>query len=290
MLDYMENKVVHIRHGTLDFKVNGVVVELSFMYKSIIDGIIQHIHHSNKHTTIHYLPNGNITYITKNDILIWIGPYHPDFTSLRMNGTYVILYNSEPIVYHYNLDEVWTYSKYIFNLYPSDRKVKFIPVLLESTPSQLNYLSRTTLPLVFLGNLYYRQEKLLQLLKYDNIRLNIIDVYHLWSDHDYNHFMHGKSYIFLNLCKTDDIPALPSVRINKLLSHQCIIISEHTNDTDDALYKDLVYFCNLDEVSDIYAQLTQKSNEELQEIASSRYELFKKRFCLESATHLIECK
>jgi hypothetical protein len=289
----MENKIVHIRHDNLDFKVNDTIIEMSFMYKPIIISILQYIRHANKNIKIYYLPKHDFTNITKDDILLWvgfIGNNPPNFTSLRKNGTYVIYYNTEPTLYLPDTDEIWTYSKYIFNLYFGDRKIKFIPVLLESTPYQLNYLSRTTLPLVFLGNLYLRQEKYSQLVSYDNIRLNIIEVYDLWSDHDYNQFMDGKSYILLNLCKKDGIPALASSRINKLLSHKCIIISEHTNEIDEALYKDLLYFCNLDEMSYIYEKLTQKSNEELQEIATSRYELFKQRFCIESATHLIESK
>lgn len=289
----MENKVLHIRHDNVDVKMNNIPIEMSFMYKPIIDSILQYIRHANKHIKINYLPKHDFTDIQKEDILLWvgfIGNNPPNFTSLRINGTYVIYYNTEPTLFQCDSDETWTYSKLMFHIYSMEYPIKFIPVALEKTHYQLNYLSSGTLPLVFLGYLSLRPEASCQLFSYDNIRRNLIEMYELWSDHDYNQFMDGKSYILLNLCKKDKYPALASLRINKLLSHKCIIISEHTNEIDEALYKDLLYFCDITEISGLYEKLTHTPREELQKIANQFYELFKQRFCIENAIKLIECK
>jgi len=73
MFDYMEHKVVHIRHDNLDFKVNDTTIEISFMYKPIIDSILQYIRHANKNIKVNYLPKHDFTNITKDDILLWFG-------------------------------------------------------------------------------------------------------------------------------------------------------------------------------------------------------------------------
>lgn len=292
--EYMENKVLHIQHDNIDSKLNNKAIELSFMYKPIIDSIIQYIRHTTKNIKINYLPNHDFTNIQKEDILLWvgfIGINSPNFTSLRINGTYVIYYNTEPTLFQCDSDETWTYSKLMFHKYSMEyHPIKFIPVALEQTHYHLNYLSSSTLPLVFLGYLSLRLESCRQLFSYDNIKCNLLEVYELWSDHDYNQFMDGKSYILLNLCKPDKFPALASSRINKLLSHKCIIISEHTNEIDEALYKDLLYFCDITEISGLYEKLTHTPRKELQEIANRFYDLFKQRFCIENAIKLIECK
>jgi hypothetical protein len=76
----------------------------------------------------------------------------------------------------------------------------------------------------------------------------------------------------------DDTIALPSARINKLLSHKCIIISEYTNEVDNELYKDLIYFCDISQIEDTYKKIISKSNIELQEEANIKYNLFYNKF------------
>ena len=86
------------------------------------------------------------------------------------------------------------------------------------------------------------------------------------------------------------INVLPSCRINKLLSHKCIIISEHCNEIDDELYKNMIYFCKLEEIEDVYRMLLSKSDEELQNEANEKYELFCERFCEDSVKRNIISK
>lgn len=83
-------------------------------------------------------------------------------------------------------------------------------------------------------------------------------------------------------------PILPSIRINKLLSHKCIIISEHTNSKEEKLYKDFVYLKKIDEIGDFYKSFLTKSNTELEEIAENIHRKFLSIFKFEHAISLIK--
>jgi hypothetical protein len=108
----------------------------------------------------------------------------------------------------------------------------------------------------------------------------------LWNDSDFNNYISNKPSIYLNLTKKNTV-ALPSVRINKLLSHKCIIISEHTNDIDEEYYRDMIYFCNIDEIENVYRNLINKTNIELQYEADKIYEKFYNKFYYKNAIDLI---
>jgi hypothetical protein len=121
---------------------------------------------------------------------------------------------------------------------------------------------------------------------------NLKEIYNLWNDNDYNNFISSKPNIFLNLTKhiipnIVEYNVLPTVRINKLLSHKAIIISEHTNPIDEAYYKDMVYFCNLEEIEDVYQELINKTNIELEQISNNIYEKFYDKFYYKNAVKLI---
>jgi len=248
-----------------------------------------------KDLKIEYIPVKNakdLNNIKEYDTLIWLGSYVPDFSLLKRKNVYIIYYNTEPNINIHDTNEIWTYSKCLFKTYKKNtknQKIKFLPIVMEKTGIQLNYLSNQEIKLVFMGSLNNRREKKDKLLSSSILKNDLIEVYNLWNDNDYNHFIENKSYIFLNLTKTGT-NALPSVRINKLLSHKCIIISEHTNEVDEVLYKDLLYFCNIEDIENVYSNLKMKSKDELQAIADTFYNTFRKRFCIQNIDTLIEIK
>jgi len=108
----------------------------------------------------------------------------------------------------------------------------------------------------------------------------------LWSDIDFNNYISNRPNIYLNLTK-NNTDVLPSVRINKLLSHKCIIISEHTNVIDEEYYNGIIYFCNINEIENVYRKLINKTNIELQQKANKIYEKFYNKFYYKNAIDLI---
>jgi len=118
------------------------------------------------------------------------------------------------------------------------------------------------------------------------IKNNLEEVYNLWNDTDFNNYISSNPKIYLNLTKNNTY-ALPSVRINKLLSHKCIIISEHTNEIDEEYYKGIIYFCNIDEIENVYRRLVNKTNIELQQESNKIYEKFYNKFYYKNAINLI---
>jgi hypothetical protein len=278
-------KVIHI--GTIDHYYYGdQLINGYFLFKPAILSIIKCLKVRYKDVVIKYISLNQedkeyFNNIKKQDILIWIGHrLKPNFHLLKKRGVYTIYYNPEPNTTIYASNEIWTYSKYLCKKYIKENPnkiIKFLPISFENNKNKLNYLLNNERKLIFLGSLDLRKEKKAKLLTDPNTKNDIIEVYNLWNDKDFNSFMNNKSHIFLNLTK-DGTNALPSFRINKLLSHKSIIISEHTNKLDDKMYEDLLYFCDIDKIGKLYYELKNKTPVELQEIANQFYDRFKTKF------------
>jgi hypothetical protein len=240
----------------------------------------------------------NFDEINPNDTLIWIGDQKkPDFNLLKERNIYTIFYNIEPNINKYDSNEVWTYSKYLFNKYEKNDEnqiIKFVPIICEENIPSVPYeLTNTNMDLIFLGGFWARAEKHKKLLESPIMKENLKEVYNLWNDIDFNNYISKEPKIYLNLTKhmpdTEDY-VLPSVRINKLLSHKCIIISEYTNLIDEEYYKGMIYFYNLEEIPTIYQELINKTNIELKEISNDIYKQFYNKFYYKNAVKLIEEK
>ena len=146
------------------------------------------------------------------------------------------------------------------------------------------------MPFIFLGYFDYRPEKRNYLFQSEYLRENIQEIYSLWNNADFHAFVSSRPYLYLNITKSGlNTPGiLPSVRINTLLSHKAIIISEHCNEIDESLYTGMVSFCSLDEMEGEYRKWRGKTNEELQVEADTRYRLFQTAFVYQSGgTELI---
>lgn len=274
----MFQKKVHIWHDSRK--------ELVFMYKPLVQTIIIILKELYSISDIDYSVSNDFNSIQSESVFIWVGVNIPDFSLLKERNIYTIFCNTEPNSNSENSDEIWTYSKYLYyNYIPKikDQIIKFIPIMMEEKVPFVNY----TLPskdLIFIGNFTDRT------IKYnkfpEDLKKIIIQVYHIWNDNDYQSLIKNKPAIYLNFTK-DFTYALPSIRINKLLSHKCIIISEFTNKIDDELYKDMVYFCKLDEIEVVYRNLINRSVDELHEISNKIYDKFYEKFHYKNAIKLI---
>jgi hypothetical protein len=230
--------------------------------------------------------------INDEDIIIWIGHNNIDnYVDTKNKNVYKIWFNTEP---DYSVDEkfneIWTYSKYIYNNYKMKNKQKkrFIPVVLdEKINVKIDYSSNKDRKLVFLGNLGFRPDKKDVLMKNQAMKENLQEIYDVWSDEDFVKLIKSGPNIFLNLMKSGPPPALNSARINTLLNAGCIIVSEKTNEIDEGLYKDMMIFCKLEEINDKYIMLTKKTVGELQEMQELFYANFRNKFSIENADNLI---
>ena len=169
--------------------------------------------------------------------------------------------------------------------------IRFVPVVCEENAVSVPYPNKENndVKLAFIGLLNYRPDKKDTLFQSQLIQNNIEEVYNLWNDNDFNQYITSQPRIYLNLTKTDTV-ALPSARINKLLSHKCIIISENTNEIDEEYYKEMVYFCDIHEIENVYRTLSNKTGAELQAEADQIYEKFYNTFYYKNAVNLVQSK
>ena len=271
---------IHLWQGDVQEK-------LGFMYSPAVLSITEIIKTYYPHVVINY----KVDYyewedIKPTDTLIWIGCINiPDFNLFKEKYIYTVYFNTEPFVVNGDSDEIWTYSRCIFDLYSKENKntnqiIRFIPILCEkNVPSVPYLLKETPMNLVLIGLFCYRHEKKAILDTYPLLKDNLQEVYNLWNNYDFNSFISSRANIYLNLTKANTI-ALPSFRLNKLLSHRCIIISEHTNPLDELDYKDLIIFCDLKDMESEYKKLLELSNERLHQKSNEIYEKFYSRFTL----------
>jgi len=271
---------------------------LSFMYDPIIKSIIGILKEQYPLSEFYYKVNFyDFNIINEGDTLVWIGPIkQPNFINLKNKNIYTIYYNSEPDIYNPDSNEVWTYSKSIFNKYFKTNEmqiIKYVPIIQSKNVCSVQYLLPNNNPkLVFLGKFEYRKEKVEILLTNPLLKNNLIEIYTAWDDMSFNNIIQTSNNIFLNITKTvnNSVNVLPSVRINKLLSHKCIIISEHVNYEDEELYSDMIYFCNLNDIADVYSKFLEKTPMELQEISNNIYKKFSNKFNCKSVINLIISK
>jgi hypothetical protein len=229
---------------------------------------------------------------SENEVFIWIGSdgvKDVDLKILKSRNVYSIFYNTEPVIFDFGFNETWTYSRFILNKYRLSKQniVNFVPIICEENVPTVSYNTESELKLVFLGREDLRKSSIDFLKQNELIKKHYVNYFNIWNDCDYNKLMTGNANIYLNIKRTDVMEALPAFRINKLLSHKCIVISDHTNDIDEELYKDIIYFCNLDEIESVFKQLLEKSPFERQTDADNKYRLFCDRFKCENAVKLI---
>ena len=283
-----KSKKIHI------WQSEGNSHKLDFMYKPIINSLLEFIKNNINIIVEYKYNNYDNEEIQPNDILLWVGCENiPDFSYFKDKNIYTIYYNTEPDYANFNSDEIWTYSKYLLNNYTKNENqiIRFFPIVCENTNHYIpyNFKNNDNIKLIFMGNLNYRHEKKGILFNNPIIKDNLIEIYNVWNDGDYNNLISNSPNIFLNLTKGNTV-ILPSVRINKLLSHKCIIISEHTNNIDEEFYKDIIYFCNINEIGNIYKILINKSAQELEIESNEKYKKFYNMFNSKNIVNLITQK
>ena len=274
---------IHLWHGEKD----GL---FTFMYSPVILSIKEVIKTIYPHVEINYKSDYyEWEDIKPTDTLIWVGEIvKPDFNYFKDKNIYTVYYNTEPYIENVSSDEIWTYSRYMFNLHSQEYKqgnqiIRYIPILCEKNVPSAPYLFKdSSMNLVFMGGFHLREDKKSILDEYTLIKDNLQEVYNLWNDRDFTTFVSSKPHIYLNVTKTNNV-VLPSFRLNKLLSHRCIIISNHTNPLDEVDYKDLIIFCDLRDMESEYKKLLELSNEELHQKSNQIYKKFYSRFTLKNA-------
>jgi len=226
----------------------------------------------------------NLSDFTINDIIIFIGCVEiPNFEIFKKHKLYTILYWTEPTIIDKSTtqycDEIWVYSKLLFKIYEKSNPfqiIRFIPIMREETKFLVDYNKKEVdMKLYFIGDLASRSQKKNYLFKNKSY---FVQKYDLWSNDEFNNFIIDKPGIYLNILKQDVINVLPFARICKLLSHRCIIISEHCNTEDDKLLKDIVFFCKVEDIEYLFNKLSHKTPEELNRIAHTNYIKFCERF------------
>lgn len=106
----------------------------------------------------------------------------------------------------------------------------------------------------------------------------------LFNDNQYNMYMVKNTNIFLNLVSKNGLyneegsNILPFSRICKLLSHKCLVISQHCNKEDDEFFEDMVYFCSVEDIKKTFYNLSLKSPNELHDISNKNYIKFCDKF------------
>ena len=256
--------------------------KVTIVYGERSDGKLRYMYAPFIETCQHKYPKAVLKLATRNvyerlrpsDILIvigMIGPF-PDFTQLRRRGVCTIIYWTEPRVCKRDSDEMWYYSKYLTTRHPGS---SFQHILVKDDPC-IDYrrFSKTTAKLVFLGSLEYRSKDVANLMR--SIPY-FIERYDLFTKEKFDAFLLREPHIYVSICKEGSC-VLPSARINRLLSSGAIIISQHCNPVDDALYSDLIWFCSLNEIHDTSKMLMEKSPRELHDLSRTIKEVAMKRF------------
>lgn len=257
--------------------------KLLFMYKPFVNTISKIFSQSK------FLYNNweNISF-NRNDIIIIIGCLFSenDLINFKNKNLYIIYYWTEPCDLNENLaqhcDEIYLYSKLIFKKQKKcigncvfQQKIKFVPILKEDTTSFVNYLNKKhNIKLCFLGQIMIRSKNLRD--KFLNTSY-FLSKYDLFNEDKYNMYMVNNTHIFLNLNKNNSC-ALPFARICKLLSHKCIVISQYCNKEDEELFKDMVYFCSIEDIEKTFNNLSSKSPNELNDISNKIYIKFCNKF------------
>ena len=256
--------------------------KVTIVYGERRDGKLRYMYNPFIETCQHKYPNAVLKVASHNvyeslgpsDTLIvigMIGPF-PNFKNLRKRGVYTIIFWTEPYVYKRYSDEIWYYSKYLTTLHAGS---SFQHILVKDEPMiDYSQFSKNTAKLVFLGNLQYRTKEA------TNIMRSIpyfIEKYDLFTKDKFDSFLVKEPHIYVSICKRGT-RVLPSARINRLLSSGAIIISQHCNPVDDALYKDLIWFCSLNEIHDTSKMLMEKSPSELNELSQTIKDIAIKRF------------
>ena len=289
---------IYILHGEVNFH-SEVEGNIKFMLKPAIDSITKLLNEKYPSVPIIYKKHEhNFEKLIENDILIWVGDINEnivDYNDLRNRNIYSIYYNTEPDTRNFNSNEIWTYSKYLFSNYEKqgEQLIKFVPVICDDSTNFISYknINPKDLKLYFIGNFGYRRDKVDIIMKNNFMIDKLLEIYNIWNEEDYIRFITDQKSpkIFLNLTKSVS-NVLPGLRINKLLSNKCIVISEHTNSIDEEYYKDIVYFTDLDKIADLFIELTNKTSDELEMESETRYQKFNQIFNYKNASNLISVK
>lgn len=240
--------------------------------------------------------------IQDGSIFIFVGNYHEGQTfrvipweALHKKNVYTIYFQTEPrsnlnLSYEF-IDEMWDYGHHNIDRY--DTHSLFFPHI-RYIPAGVNLKKKHMIQsdicdkLIFLGGVYDNRLSFKRFIDSSPIlRKAFISINNIWDENSFSKLLENTKGIFLNFHKFEsefsqiskhfNKPVAP--RISKLLNSKCLIISTRCYEKDEEEYKDMVSFCNNDEIEAEFLRLSRMTKEERQLLADTRYDLFKSRFC-----------
>ena len=156
---------MYIIHGELPR-----TTKLKFMYYPFINSCLEISKILYKNFDCKYLYDKYDFNCMKNgDIIIFIGNINiPNFKYLKELGIYTIFYWTEPNTINNRClngigkdpDEIWVYSKLLFNkhnILNKNQKIKFVPIICDTSVPFVNYsIPNNEMKLIFIGNIRVR--------------------------------------------------------------------------------------------------------------------------------------
>jgi len=233
--------------------------------------------------------------IKEGSIFIFVGVFKQAQSSvpwefLQKKNIYTIYFQTEPLS-KLNLpvtfvNEIWDYGYHNIDNYENQSSsflnTRFIPSGVNlKKPHMIQ--SDICDQLIFFGHISENRVSFKRIIDSKPILKKAFrTVYNVWDDHSLSKLMKNSNGIFLNFhkyeCdKTPNKPVAP--RISILLNSKCLIISTRCYKKDEEEYKDMVSFCNYDEIEGEFLRLSRMTKEERQLLADTRYDLFKKKMC-----------
>ena len=252
------------------------------MYGPFINSLKKILNNNFTFIYIEHDKNIELNKFKNDDVIIIIGIFELGsqiIKKLKSKKIYLIWYWLEPHAMNKKLcslcDEIYVYSLSLYNSYPKYKNqiIRFVPPLIENTEYYCNYLKKNQeIKLSFLGIIQLR-DNYKKYLSYKKFTVK----YDLFTDKRFNEYINNNYNIFLNINK-DKSKILPTGRICKLLSHKCIIISQYCKSKDMELFKNMLYFCSVDNIFDKFEELIKKTPDELEIISDNFHFEFAKKF------------
>ena len=273
--------------------------KIKYMYEPIITTII--------HGFKHILPTSHVQLIfdiknndiKENSIFVFVGIVNLDsvpWKILKSKNIYNIYYQTEPISSIYidttYIDVIWDYSFNNIEKYETmlnNTHIRYIPCAY-SKKEPINYKSKNHVKLIFFGKVFDDRISFWKYLKASSslLKNNLEEIYNIWNENVFENFLKKKFVgVFINIHKNQNIHKtldypLESFRISKLLNSKILILSTRCNEKDEEMYRDLVTFCDTDQIENEYKLLLNMSPLKRQELADNRYNIFKNRFSIKT--------
>ena len=215
--------------------------------------------------------------IQKGSIFIFMGVFKQEQSKvpwefLQKNNIYTIYFQTEPYsglnfpltfvneIWDYGCHNIDNYDKHYDIQSSSFPDIRYIPAGV-NLGKQHMIQSDICDNLIFLGCIWENRVPFKRFLDSKPIlKKALITINNIWDDNSFSNLIKNSNGIFFNFHKFEgdqrrNKPVAP--RISKLLNSKCLIISTRCYKKDEEEYKDMVSFCNHDEIEGEFLRLSQ---------------------------------